>query len=173
MNHNSRRFDLFLFVLSVVFFVLSISVHILGLLGRMGDSDLWSVVVISFSILLGAVVSLKQRFDPSLGFAGIPIRLKIMMSAVAVYSFWIAAYVLFYMNKGGIPAFLNGEYVIHNHGKIIANLDGESFKLHRSYLDSAFAVIGVAAGFWGSTMFYLSLRRGASNGSREGVKRTE
>jgi hypothetical protein len=43
------------------------------------------------------------------------------------------------LNEGGVPSVINGEHVLHNHGRIIRKLTPEEFSLHQAHTVRGFS----------------------------------
>lgn len=49
------------------------------------------------------------------------------------YVFFNFFFTIFVLNKGGVPSVINGEKVLHSHGKIIRKLTDEEYERHKAY----------------------------------------
>ena len=75
-----------------------------------------------------------------------PRWLQCLVGAFFVYAFF-NFFMSNYLNEGGVPGKINGEYVLHSHGKVIRKLTPDEYDKHESY---------VVRGFSGHWMFFYS-----------------
>lgn len=57
-------------------------------------------------------------------------------TAYAVFNFFFTIFVL---NEGGNPSVINGQKVLHNHGRVIRVLTDSEYDWHRAYVDRTFS----------------------------------
>jgi hypothetical protein len=81
--------------------------------------------------------------------------LSMMLFLYAIFNFF---YTVFVLNEGGVPSELNGKKVLHNHGKIIAELSDSEYKKHQAYGVRTFSGHWMCFYALAMTMLYSKIR---------------
>jgi hypothetical protein len=68
-----------------------------------------------------------------------PKWLLVIEGLFLVYALFNFFFTSVYLNKGGVPGFIDGYYVLHNHGHIIENLTIGEYTTHKAYLTRGFS----------------------------------
>lgn len=118
----------------------------------------WGLHVLIFPLAIPMILRLRARglegrdFWKSF-FAPTPKWVKYFVYALGAYT--LINFLLFlYLVKGGSPDIRDGQYVLHNHGKIIRELTAEEYATYKAYVLRGFS------GHWlyfyfVSAVFYL------------------
>jgi hypothetical protein len=151
MKRTSSFFDGAGFLLSLCCFVISLSYHVASYFVTLNPSGLSVVIGIGLillvlvPILVGRSFSRGQRLNVS--DAGlIP---KILFAVWLTYMSATYFYTTFALNQGGVPAMMNGQYVLANHGKVIRILELSEYVLHKNLEFRMQSAVGVLFGAFG------------------------
>ncbi len=62
-----------------------------------------------------------------------PRWMKIMTLLIFIYAFFNFFFTIFVLNKGGMPAEIDGQKVLQDHGRIISELTDEQYEKHQAF----------------------------------------
>jgi len=135
-------------ILAVIGFILSVIVHGLTFLGVDPQQDfrfVWLLHIGIFVVWIPAVIiskkdgTLKGDDFWRIATQGWPRWMKVLPGILFGYILFNFFFSLFVLNEGGNPSVINGEKVLHSHGRIIRKLTDQEYHLHKAYLVRGFS----------------------------------
>lgn len=132
-----------LFLFSAAALVISAAVHASTFFGinPIGVSRwVWGLHVLVFVVWIPVVVlcaksvtKANRRTFWRVVTRSAPRWMKVLSMGLAAYAIFNFLYTGFVKSEGGVPAVIDGERVIHNHGDIIRKITAEEYELHQAY----------------------------------------
>ena len=132
-----------LLIIAIAGLALSVIVHLLTFLGINPEKifpGIWLLHIGIFVVWIPTVMVSKKLTNKSerkdfwkVATKDAPPWMKRLCMGLFVYAFFNFFFTIFVLNKGGVPGEINGEKVLHSHGKVIRKLSEEDYNLHQAY----------------------------------------
>lgn len=147
-------------LLSLICFVTSLSYHLASYFVVLNPSGL-SVVIgmgLFFFILAPILIARALRSEQRLNVSDAGLVPKILLAVWLTYMSATYFYTTFVLNQGGVPAMMNGQYVLANHGKVIRILEFSEYVLHKNLEFRMQSAVGILFGAFGMMEYGLRFR---------------
>jgi hypothetical protein len=150
--------------LAAIGLVLSLAVHALTFAG-VNIPAAWLLHIGIFVVFVPAIVAANRMAkatssdhagDIVLEFA--PTWLNCVTGVFFAYAFF-NFFCLACLNEGGVPGRINGELVLHSHGKVIRKLSPEEFDKHEAYVTRGFSATWML--FYSASLLMLAASENA------------